>query len=203
MTPTALPRRRLLGAALAAALLAACDTPPAPPLAQYNATVISDPAFGRDFRLKDPQGRERSLADWRGKVVLVFFGYTQCPDACPTALSRAAAVMKLLGADADKVQVLFVSLDPERDTPALLSEYVPSFDPRFLGLYTTPEATPGVAADFKVFYRRNPGATPSTYTIDHSVTTYTYNRRGQLRLLIGHDSLPEQVAADLRQLLQE
>lgn len=186
---------------LAATVLAACDRPQATP--RFHATEVNNPQFARDFRLKDPEGRERSLADWRGQVVLIFFGYTQCPDVCPTALSRAARVMELLGSDAARVQVLFVTVDPERDTPELLREYVPAFHPSFLGLRTSPEDTPAVAKEFRVFYKINPGSTPSTYTIDHSVTTYAYDPEGRLRLAIGHDASPEFMAEDIRALLQK
>lgn len=190
----------LVGASwlIAAGLLAACNPPQAP---SFHATVLDNPQFAQDFRLKDPSGRERSLADWRGKVVLLFFGYTQCPDVCPTALSRAARVMELLGPDAARVQVLFVTLDPERDTPALLREYPPAFHPSFIGLYTSVEETAQVARHFRVFYKINPGSTPSTYTIDHSVITYAYDPEGKLRLAIGHDAPAEAVAQDIRTLL--
>lgn len=189
-----------LGASLliAAGLLAGCSPAQAP---SFHATVLNNPQFALDFRLKDPSGQERTLADWRGKVVLIFFGYTQCPDVCPTALSRAAQVMELLGPDASRVQVLFVTVDPERDTPALLREYPPAFHPSFLGLYTSVEETAQVAKHFRVFYKINPGSTPSTYTIDHSVTTYAYDPEGKLRLAIGHDATAEAVAQDIKALL--
>ncbi len=184
---------------LATGLLAGCDSPQAPP--RFHGSELENPQFAQDFQLQDPEGKTRTLADWRGQVVLLFFGYTQCPDVCPTALSRASRVMELLGNEASKVQVLFVTVDPERDSPELLREYVPAFHPSFLGLYTTPEATPALAKAFKVFYRINPGSTPSTYTIDHSVTTYAYDPDGKLRLAIGHDATPEAVADDVKALL--
>ncbi|MCX8146459.1 MAG: SCO family protein [Azovibrio sp.] len=184
---------------LAAGLLAGCQQQAQAP--RFHATVLDNPGFAEDFRLQDPDGKERSLADWRGKVVLLFFGYTQCPDVCPTALSRAARVMELLGADADRVQVLFVTVDPARDTAELLKEYPTAFHPSFLGLRTSVEKTAEVAKQFRVFYRINPGSTPSTYTIDHSVTTYAYDPQGKLRLAIGHDATAEAVAEDIRTLL--
>lgn len=187
--------------ALTLGLLAGCDRTSAPTVPQFKAQDIHDVQFAQDFRLLDPTGKERTLADWRGKVVLLFFGYTQCPDVCPTALSRAAAVMQLLGKDAERVQVLFITVDPERDTPQILAEYAPAFHPSFMGLYTTAEATPQLAKDFRVFYRINPGSTPNTYTIDHSVTTYAYDPEGRLRLAIGHDASAEDVAHDIRLLL--
>src|SRR5205085_1007403 len=119
----------------------------------------------RDFRLKDPAGADKSLADYRGKVVVMFFGYTQCPDVCPTTMADLKAVMAKLGKDAEKVQVLFVTLDPERDKPALLAQYVPGFDPRFVGLYGDEARTVETAKEFKVFYQRRPGPTPTSYTL--------------------------------------
>lgn len=194
-------RSSLAALLLLTTVLAACDKPQA--TLRFHATEVKNPQFARDFHLKDPENRERSLADWRGQVVLIFFGYTQCPDVCPTALSRAARVMELLGPDAARVQVLFVTVDPERDTPELLREYVPAFHPSFLGLRTSPEETPALAKEFRVFYKVNPGSTPSTYTIDHSVTTYAYDPEGLLRLAIGHDAPPESMVEDIRALLQK
>lgn len=167
----------------------------------FNSTVVKEANFARGFALQDPDGKPRTMADWQGKVVMIFFGYTQCPDVCPTALSRAADVMKRLGPEAEKLQVLFVTVDPERDTPPLLKEYPPAFHPSFMGLYTTPEATAELAKEYKVFYRKNPGSTPTSYTIDHSVTSYVYDPKGHLRLLVSHDASAEQVAADIKQLL--
>lgn len=198
---------RLLGTCCLLAGLAGCDgtattasVPPAAPV-KFHAASLRDPEFGKDFHLKDARGQPRTLADWRGKVILLFFGYTQCPDVCPTALSRAAAVMAQLGAEADKVQVLFVTLDPERDTPAVLGQYPAAFHPAFMGLSATPEATPQLARDFRIFYRRNPGKTPETYTIDHTASTYAYDPQGRLRLVIAHDAQADEVADDIRQLL--
>jgi protein SCO1/2 len=179
-----------------------CDKPA--PAVRFHATPLEAPAFGEDiaaFHLKDPDGREHRLSDWRGKVVLIFFGYTQCPDVCPTALARAAEMQRLLGPDAERVQVLFVTLDPARDTPELLREYPRAFHPSFLGLYTTPAETPALAKAFRVFYRINPGRTPTSYTIDHSVTTYAYDPEGHLRLAIGHAQTAAEMAEDVRALL--
>src|SRR4029450_10511260 len=125
-------------------------------------------SFGRDFALHDHNGKVRTLADYRGKAVVVFFGYTQCPDVCPTTLAALAEAMKALGPEADRVQVLFVTVDPDRDTPELLKAYVPAFDPRFVGLRGDAKATEAVAKEFKVVYQKVPGATPTTYTVDHS-----------------------------------
>lgn len=176
--------------------LAACQKGPA-----FHGTVISNAGYGRDFKLQAPDGRPRTLADFRGKVVLMFFGYTQCPDVCPTNLSTMAQAMKLLDQDADRVQVLFITVDPERDTPALLAQYVPTFDARFLGLYTDAAGTQQVATEFKVYYQKRPGTTPDSYTVDHSTGTYVYDPLGQLRLHEKHGETPEHLAADIRLLL--
>lgn len=167
----------------------------------FYGTDISGANYGRAFTLKDPAGHLRSLADFRGKVVFMFFGYTQCPDVCPTNLSNMAQAMKLMGADSDRVQVLFITVDPERDTPELLGNYVPAFDSRFLGLYGDMAATAVTAAEFKVYYHKRPGATPETYTVDHSAGTYLYDPQGHLRLYEKHGETPEHLAADARLLL--
>jgi len=169
---------------------------------KFQASDISGASFGRDFALTDHTGEPRALADYRGKAVVVFFGYTQCPDACPTTLSALAEAMKKLGPDADRVQVLFVTVDPARDTPALLAAYVPAFDPRFAGLYGDAAATERVAKEFKVIYQKQPGATPSTYTVDHSTGTYIFDPQGRLRLYVSHGQSPDVFAHDLRELLR-
>lgn len=178
-------------------LLAACgnDAP------VFRATDITGADYARDFALTDPASRPRQLADFRGKAVVVFFGYTQCPDVCPATLTGMAQVMRLLGADADRVQVLFITLDPERDTAALLAEYVPAFDRRFLGLLGDAAATARVARDFKVFYQKQAGSSPLSYTIDHTAATYVYDPQGRLRLYVRHGETPENIAADLKVLL--
>jgi protein SCO1/2 len=198
--------KKLFAAILAAVCLSACDTPkpPAPVnVSPFHAEALSNPQFGYDFKLTDHNGQTRTLADWRGKVVLIFFGYTQCPDVCPSTLYRSAQVMERLGAQAEKVQMLFISLDPARDTPQLLSTYVPSFHPSFLGLYTSEEQTPELARDFQVFYQIVPGETPGSYTVSHSVITYAYDPAGHLRLSIKHDATPEEIAEDIQRLLAE
>src|SRR5581483_5506080 len=133
---------------------------------KFEASDVTGSSFGRDFSLKDPDGRTRTLADFRGKAVVVFFGYTQCPDVCPATLATLADAMKKLGADADRVQVLFVTVDPARDTPDLLKQYVPAFDPRFVGLYGDADATARVAKEFRIIYEKVPGPTPGSYTMD-------------------------------------
>lgn len=193
--------KKLFAAMLAMVCLAGCDAPVSAPL--FHAEELINPQYGRDFKLTDHNGQPRTLADWRGKVALIFFGYTQCPDVCPTALYRSVQVLELLGAQADHVQMLFITLDPARDTPELLRAYAPAFHPSFLGLYTSVAQTPELARDFKVFYRINPLETPGSYTVDHSVTTYAYDPSGRLRLAIKHDATPEEIAADIRRLLAE
>ena len=167
----------------------------------FASTDITGANFGRGFALTDQSGHLRHLTDYQGKAVVIFFGYTQCPDVCPTTLAGLAAAMKLLGADAKRVQVLFVTVDPERDTQALLAAYVPQFDPSFVGLYGDVATTAATAKEFKVFYQKQPGATPQTYTIDHSANSYAYDPQGRLRLMIRHEETPQDVAHDLKLLL--
>ena len=131
----------------------------------------------------------------------MFFGYTQCPDVCPTTLSELAAAMKALGAQADQVQVLFATIDPERDTQALLAQYVPAFDPRFLGLYGDAAATARVAKEFKVFYAKVPGKAAGSYSMDHTAASYVFDRNGKLRLFVRHGQGPAPIVHDLRLLL--
>jgi len=187
-------------AALACALaLAACDAGRAP----FRNTDVTGAEFGKGFELTDHHGKPRTLADYKGKVVTIFFGYTQCPDVCPTTLSEMAQVMKLLGDRAADVQVLFVTVDPERDTRELLSNYVPAFDPRFVGLFGDLAATARVAREFKVFYQKVPGSTPGTYSMDHTAGSFVFDRQGRLRLFVKHGQGAEPLAADLRRLLDE
>lgn len=193
-------RRRLavvLAAVLAASLLGC--SPDAP---KFKSSDVTGASFGRDFALTDATGRARTLADFRGKAVVIFFGYTQCPDVCPTTLAALAETMKQLGPDANRVQVLFVTIDPARDTPALLAQYVPAFDPRFLGLYGDDEATQKVAREFKIIYQKQPGSTPDTYTMDHSAGTYIFDPQGRLRLFVSHGQGPAVFAHDLREILR-
>lgn len=169
---------------------------------KFNNTDLTGLDYAKDLSLTDHNGKPRTLADFKGKAVVIFFGYTQCPDVCPTTMVEMAGVMKLLGADADKVQVLFVTLDPERDTQALLSNYVPNFDKRFLGLYGNAEATAKVAKEFKVFYQKVAGKTPGSYTVDHTAGSYVFDPQGRIRLFLRHGQGPEPVAHDLKILLK-
>jgi len=175
-------------------LLSACGRG----ISAYNGIDITGADFASDFRLGDSDGRERTLADFRGKYVLLFFGYTQCPDVCPTALSRAAEVRKLLGTDGDKLQVIFVTLDPERDTAEMVKQYTAAFDPSFLGLRTDLEGTRKVAKEFRVFYQKVPSG--GSYTMDHTAFTYVFDAQGRPRLILRHDQTADQYASDLHLL---
>jgi protein SCO1/2 len=169
----------------------------------FKATDITGAAYGKTLELTDHTGAARTLADFRGKLVVLFFGFTQCPDVCPTTLVTMAEVMKQLGPDADKVQVLFVTLDPERDTPTVLAGYVTAFDPRFLGLSGDAAATTRAAREFKVFMQRNAGTSADNYSIDHTAASYVIDRAGQLRLYVRHGASAADVAADLKLLLRK
>jgi len=189
--------RHLAAVALAASLLACTAGGP-----QFKASDITGSSFGRDFELRDPQGATRRLADFRGKAVVVFFGYTQCPDVCPTTLAALAEAMKRLGPDADRVQVLFVTVDPERDTPSLLAQYVPAFDKRFLGLYGDADATARTAKEFRILYQKVSGTTPGNYTMDHSAGSYVFDPQGRLRLYVGNGQSADVFAHDIAELLR-
>lgn len=179
-------------------LLAACDSDKP----RFNNVDVTGANYAREFRLTDFNGKPRSLADFRDKVVVVFFGYTQCPDVCPTTLSDMAEVKKRLGVDGDKVQVIFVTLDPDRDTPQVLSQYVPAFDPAFIGLYGTRDETAAVAKEFKVFYQKVPGKTETSYTLDHTAGSYVFDGEGRLRLFLRHAGAVDPIVDDLRKLVR-
>ena len=190
--------RKILTAAVLALLmaaLAACDLL----TSGYHGIDLTGVDWGRDFRLKDADGRERSLADWRGKYVMVFFGFVYCPEVCPSALIRAAEVRNALGADKEKVQVITITLDPERDTPVDIRNYATAFDPSFVGLWGTPERIREVAKEFHVYYQKVPAG--SSYTIDHTAFTYIFDPEGRLRLAMGHKQTTQQYLADLRRLM--
>src|SRR5213596_1920385 len=191
--------RRAFVAVALALIVTACDTG----TAKFQGSDVTGVAFGHDFRLTDHTGKARTLADFRGKVVVLFFGYTQCPDVCPTTLSELAATMQKLGPDATRVQVLFVTVDPERDTPDLLSRYVPAFNASFLGLYGDAAATAETAKEFKILYQKQPGSTPGAYSVDHSAGTYVFDPQGRLRVFESYGQGPEVFAHDIRALLAE
>lgn len=167
----------------------------------FKNTDVTGLDYAKDFALPDYNGKMRTLADFKGKAVVVFFGYTQCPDVCPTTMAEMANVMQQLGPLAERVQVLFITLDPARDTPAVLSKYVPAFDPRFLGLVGDQAATDKVAKEFKVFYQKVPGKEPGSYTMDHTAGSYVFDPQGRLRLFVRHGQGPEPIVHDLKILL--
>lgn len=179
-------------------LLAGCSAKQTEPFLNTDITGLE---YAKDFALTDYTGKPRTLAEFKGKAVVLFFGYTQCPDVCPTTMAEMAGVMKQLGPLADKVQVVFVTVDPERDTPALLSKYVPAFDPRFLGLVGDKAATEKITKDFRVFYQKVPGKTPGSYTIDHSAGSYVFDTQGRVRLFIRNGQGAEPIVHDLKILL--
>jgi len=172
-----------------------------PQKAQFNNTDITGADYGKALQLADQTGKIRTLADFKGSVVLVFFGFTQCPDVCPTTLAEMKAVKTLLGDDGKRFQVLFVTVDPERDTAELLGQYMAAFDPTFLGLRGDAEATAKVAKDFKVFYQKVPGSTPDNYSMDHSAGSYIFDPQGRLRLYVRHGQAADKIAADIKLLL--
>ncbi|HXX86194.1 MAG TPA: SCO family protein [Casimicrobiaceae bacterium] len=187
---------------LAAALLALACVACGPGTPRFQGSDVTGVGFGRDFKLVDHNGKPRTIADFRGKVVVLFFGYTQCPDVCPTTLAELAAVMQKLGPDADRVQVLFVTIDPERDTADLLSRYVPAFNPSFLGLRGDAQATAEVAKEFKILYQKQPGPTPGSYSMDHSAGTFIFDPQGRLRVYLSYGQGPEAFAHDIAELLK-
>lgn len=184
---------------LTAFLAGACGQPDTRP--QFKLTDVSGASFGRELNLFDHNGRPRTLADFRGKVVVMFFGFVHCPDVCPATLSELAAVARELGTDADRMQVLFVTVDPDRDTPEVLRQYVPSFDPRFLGLYGDAEATARAAKEFKIFYQKQASKEAKSYSVDHSAGTYILDRQGRLRLFARYGAGAPALLHDIRILL--
>lgn len=184
------------------AVLSACSKKPRAGSAEFHSVDITGVDYATDFRLKDFNGKTRTLADFAGKVVVVFFGYTQCPDVCPTTMGELAQVKDALGKDGDKLQVLFVSLDPERDTPQVLKEYMAAFDADFLGLYADSDKDlQKLTKKFKIYYERVAGSSPDTYTIDHTAASYVYDPDGRVRLFTRYGTSPDEVAADVEQLL--
>ncbi|MDQ6621742.1 MAG: SCO family protein [Pseudomonadota bacterium] len=195
------PLGRLLAAFLAALITLASLTACAPAKPKFMATDVTGASFGRDFDLVDHTGARRTLADFRGKVVVLFFGYTHCPDVCPTTLAELASVMRELGPDRERVQVLFATVDPERDTRELLARYVPAFDPSFLGLRGDPQATGRVTREFKVLVQKNAGPQES-YSVDHSAGTFIFDAQGRLRLYVSYGQGADVFVHDVRELLR-
>jgi protein SCO1/2 len=192
--------RKVIGRWWIAALLFAClaCSSSAPSFRNADITGVD---YGQKLALNDPAGQPKSLSDFRGKVVVVFFGYTHCPDVCPTTMLELKQVLRRLGAEASRIQVLFVTLDPTRDTGEVLAQYVPSFDPGFVGLRGSEEATAAVAKDFKVFYQKVPGKSPESYTLDHTAGLYLFDSQGRIRVF-ARPGKPDDLESDLKTLLK-
>ncbi len=189
-------------ASMFAVSLAGCkDSADAPPKASFNAVDMTGADYARDFALADADGRTRTLADFKGKVVVLFFGYAQCPDVCPTTMTEMAQVRQQLGADGDRLQVIFVTVDPERDTPAVMKAYTGAFDPSFVALIPTPEQLAAMAKDFKFYYKKVDGSTPTSYTVDHSAASYVYDTQGRLRLYARYGAGVAPMVADVKTLI--
>jgi len=191
--------RRLFILLFCLGALVACDSKTSAPKASFANTDITGSDFGRDFSLTDHTGQRRTLADYRGKVVALFFGFAQCPDICPTTLSDLAQVKQQLGADGDKLQVLFITVDPERDTQEVLAGFVPAFDPSFVALRGSKDEIEKVTKDFKVFAQKVAGKDGGAYTIDHTAATYVYDTQGRIRLFVRHGQTIH-LAEDIKQL---
>ena len=188
---------KLLAAASAASLAGCLQSKQS-----FNAVDITGADYAKDFSLKDANGATRTLADFKGKVVVLFFGYAQCPDVCPTTMTEMAQVKQQLGAAADKLQVVFVTVDPERDTPEVMKAYMGAFDPSFVALVPTPEQLPAVAKDFKVYYKKAEGKTPTSYSMDHSAASFVYDPQGRLRLYVRYGTGVPAMVSDVKALLQ-
>ena len=195
-------RRTLL--ALGAGMLMGCTvlTACTPEQPSFKGVDITGADYAKGFSLQDHNGQVRSLSDFAGKVVVVFFGYTQCPDVCPTSMQELAEVKRLLGVDGDKLQGVFITLDPERDTPELLKAYMANFDPSFIALRPNPEQLAAVTKDFKIYYKKVEGQTATSYTLDHSAGSYTFDTQGRVRLYNRYGSGAAALAADIAVLLK-
>lgn len=194
-------RRTVLTSLASGALVALAGCADGKP--QFKSVDITGADYARDFPLPDADGRMRSLKDFAGRVVVVFFGFTQCPDVCPTTLAELSQAKKLLGSDGARVQGVFITVDPERDTPQVLKAYMANFDPGFVALRGSPEQLAAVAKDFKVYYKKVDGKTPGSYTMDHSAASYVYDAKGRLRLYTRYGSGPQALADDLKLLLKD
>jgi protein SCO1/2 len=187
--------RRFWSIIICSLALAACGRHP-----QFKSTDITGAPYGHTLELTDQNGKPRTLEDFRGKAVVLFFGFTHCPDICPTTLADIAQAVKSLGKDAERVQVLMVTVDPERDTAESLAKYVTAFDPRFLALRGDLAATKKAAGEFKIFFEK--AKSGDSYTVNHSAQSYVIDLQGRLRLLVRHDRIGEDLAPDLRAILQ-
>jgi protein SCO1/2 len=197
-------RRHLVSLALCSALLSACSDKPADATASgFSGIDITGADYATGFSLTDHNGQPRTLADFKGQVVVIFFGFTQCPDVCPTSMTELAQARQLLGPQGEKLQGLFVSIDPERDTPEVMKAYMASFDPSFLALYAAPDQLPDLAKSFRIYYKKVAGPTPTSYTMDHSAGSYVYDTQGRVRLYHRYGSGAPALAGDVKKLLAE
>lgn len=215
LAPLRAVARVALSAAAVAWMLAACsDRSPsaedgqagvsaAPAAAAFNGVDITGAAYARELALPDLDGRKRTLAEFKGKVVVVFFGYTQCPDVCPITMTELAAVKAKLGADGARVQPIFVTVDPERDTPEMLRAYMASFGPDFIALRGSDDDVRRVAKEFRVVYAKVPSKDSAHYTIDHTAGSYLFDKQGRVRVFTRYGAGVDKVAADIAQLLRE
>ncbi len=178
-------------------MLVACS----PQAATFVATDITGADFNKPLTLTDHLGKKRTMSDFKGKVVVLFFGYTHCPDVCPTTMVELKNTMKLLGDKSDEVQVLFVTVDPQRDTQEVLSQFVPSFDKRFIGLWGSLQETAETLGNFKIYFAKVPGKTEADYTIDHSSGMYIFDKQGKIRLYTSYGQKPADIASDIEKLL--
>ena len=183
----------------ATSVLVACSPEEKP---QFKSIDLTGADYAKDFALADQNGQQRSMKDFSGKVVIVFFGFTQCPDVCPTSMGELAQIKKTMGADSDKLQVIFITLDPERDTAELLKAYMGNFDPTFIALRPTMNQLPQVAKDFKIYYKKVEGTTPGSYSMDHSAGSYIYDPKGNIRLYSRYGNDAQGLTSDLRLLLK-
>ncbi len=191
--------RRTTLISIAAAVLAACSPEEKP---QFKSIDLTGADYAKGFSFTDQNGKLRTVQDFAGKVVVVFFGYTQCPDVCPTSMAELAQIKKSLGADGDKLQAVFISVDPERDTPEVLKAYMGNFDPSFVALRPTMEQLPQVTKDFKVYYKKVDGKTPGSYSMDHTAGSYVYDPKGNLRLYSRYGNDVAGFTSDIRLLLK-
>lgn len=168
----------------------------------FKSVDVTGANYAKEFSLRDADGNLRQLTDFKGKAVIIFFGYTQCPDVCPTTLSEMVRVKQLLAEQGDRLQVVFITLDPARDTAEVLKAYMSSFDASFVALVPGLEELPEVSKHFKAFYRQQPGPTPTSYTLDHFAGSYVYDPQGRLRLFVRYGMAPQDLADDIRQLLK-
>ena len=191
----------MTGAAAALGLLGLSGCTQAP--ATFNAVDMTGADYAKNFSLADADGQVRKLEDFKGKVVVLFFGYAQCPDVCPTTMTEMAQVKELLGKDGDKLQVLFVTVDPVRDTPTVMKAYMAAFDPGFIALIPTPDQLIAMSKDFKAYFKKVDGSTPTSYSMDHSAAQYIYDPQGRLRLYARYGTGVAPMVADIQALLKQ